>query len=103
MHRMSLKLDKVDETDQIHSWTNNRIDEVKYKIYDYLESELKMSQKQIDQKLEDNFTIEGLVGEHGIFKDFNDFSRSIYKDVKLNEDHLDLYKKHVENIRIQDK
>ena len=37
VHRMELKLDKVDETDAIHAWTTQQIDNTRFKIQDFID------------------------------------------------------------------
>jgi len=59
---MELKLDKVDETDAIHSWTTQQIDNTRFKIQDFIDWEIKNIKTEVSTKMQQASTIDGIIG-----------------------------------------
>ena len=81
-HRLSTKLDKMEETDAIKSWFASQMDDQRLKMKDFVDNELKMSRTHLDKTIRLNFIIKGLVGSNEEFKTFSDCLKTMHK--KLN-------------------
>ena len=88
MHRLDVKLSKVEESDVVKNWALLRLQETKYEIEWYIDEKGNEISRQVNKKVDNNFTIPGLVGEYERFAHFPQFMKSNTAEVKARLDEL---------------
>lgn len=74
---MNLKLDKIEETDIIKSWTGAKIDESRFKLQDFVDFELDNIKKEVKKILHEEQQIEGIVGDEEKYKNTKQYYEAI--------------------------
>ncbi|CAI2377524.1 unnamed protein product [Moneuplotes crassus] len=85
IHRMSLKLDKCDETDIQRSWTLSKIDESRFKLQDFIDFELENIKKEVRGILKEEFETPGLIGEDEQYSTVKEYYQSIEERFDKNQ------------------
>ena len=82
MHRLDIKLGKVETSDVVKSWALLQMQEKKYEMQQYVDEKANELQRDLSEKVRQNFTIPGFVGDYERFAHFPQFMKSNTIEVK---------------------
>lgn len=86
MHRMNLKLDKMEEADMLKSWVVQKIDESRFKMQDFIDFELDKVKKDVNESIKNSLIVPGLIGPKEQCKNFPEYCHHLVEKFKEHYD-----------------